>query len=99
MAYAEGHIEIAKWLLKIKSDIDISINNEYAFKIVCKRGHLEIAKWFSSQLPQKYIILNYNKNKIEYKIIISINISEYINVSQFAECCICYEDQIRAFSD
>jgi hypothetical protein len=55
-------------------------------------NRLDIATWLSSLLPQNYIILNYNKDNIEYKIIISLDISEYINVSEFPECCICYKE-------
>ena len=39
----------------------------------------------------KYIILNYKKSYIEYEIKIWPNITKYIKVSEFPECCICYE--------
>ena len=46
-----GYLEIAKWLLTIKPDIDISADNKYAFTSVCENGHLEVAKWLLSIKP------------------------------------------------
>jgi ankyrin repeat protein len=40
-----GHIEVAKWLLLINPDSNISINNGRAFRHACAEGHLEVAKW------------------------------------------------------
>jgi hypothetical protein len=91
-ACIKGHLKVAKWLLEIKPDINISSDENFAFILACNQNHLEIAKFLSSLLPKNYIILNYSKNKIEYEIIISLNISEYINVSEFPECCICFEN-------
>ena len=35
----------------IKPTIDVSANNEYAFKNACENGHLEVVKWLLSIKP------------------------------------------------
>jgi ankyrin repeat protein len=45
IACSKGHLEIAKWLLLVKPDINISANNGYAFRIACSEGHLEVTQW------------------------------------------------------
>lgn len=40
-----GSINVAKWLLKVKPDIDVSAMNHYAFRFACAEGHLDIAQW------------------------------------------------------
>ena len=45
MVCSWGQLNVAKWLLKIKPDIDISAENDHAFREACKNGHLQIAKW------------------------------------------------------
>ena len=45
MACYEGHLKIAIQLLEIKPDIDISIENDYAFRMACQEGHIKVAKW------------------------------------------------------
>ena len=37
--------------MEIKPDIDISVDNEYAFRNSCENGHLEIAKWLLEIKP------------------------------------------------
>ena len=56
MACTYGHLEIAKWLLSIKSDINISskkesFDNEKAFQGACSHSYLEVAKWLLSVKP------------------------------------------------
>ena len=46
-----GQLDMAKWLLQIKPDIDISTNNDYAFRWVCYKGYLDIAKWLLQIKP------------------------------------------------
>ena len=46
-----GHLKVAKWLLEVKPDINISADNESAFRNVCQEGHLEIAKWLLKVKP------------------------------------------------
>ena len=42
-----GYLEVAKWLLQVKPDI----NNEMAFRCACVKGHLEVAKWLLQVKP------------------------------------------------
>jgi hypothetical protein len=37
---------VAKWLLEVKNDIDVSANNECAFWNACHKG--QVAKWLKS---------------------------------------------------
>ena len=46
-ACKNGHTDVAKWLLSIKSDIDTSTSN-YAFRLTCSNGHIDVAKWLLS---------------------------------------------------
>lgn len=45
-----GHLNVAKWLLKISLQsgygrININENNERAFRWSCESGHIDVAKW------------------------------------------------------
>lgn len=46
-----GRLEVAKWLLEVKPDIDISADDENAFCCVCAHGHLHAAKWLLEIKP------------------------------------------------
>jgi len=46
-----GYIDDAKKLYKIKPDIDISADDEYAFIGSCENGHLDVAKWLYEIKP------------------------------------------------
>ncbi len=50
-ACENGHLEVAKWLLTIESNIDISAYNDVAFTTACFNGHLEVAKWLLTIKP------------------------------------------------
>ena len=41
----KGELNIAKNLLIDNSHINISANDEYAFRLACEQGHLNIAQW------------------------------------------------------
>jgi ankyrin repeat protein len=44
-ACSGGSLEIAKWILEIHPELDISASNEYAFCCACENNHIEIVKW------------------------------------------------------
>lgn len=50
-ACANGHLEVAEWLLQVKPDINISASNEDAFRMSCINGHLNVAKWLLQRKP------------------------------------------------
>ena len=45
VACANGHIHIARWLLKEIPEIDVSIDCEDPLRYACREGHIEIVKW------------------------------------------------------
>lgn len=46
-----GHTEVAKWLLCVKPDINISVNNDATFRVTCQYGCLSTAQWLLSLKP------------------------------------------------
>jgi ankyrin repeat protein len=42
---------VAQWLLQVKPDINISADNEYAFRWACCNGHLPVAQWLLQVKP------------------------------------------------
>jgi len=59
---ASGYLDIAKWLLEIKPNIDIFYNNNELFYDSC--DHLEVLKWLYQINPN--IDISYNNNHILY---------------------------------
>jgi len=51
-------LPILKWLLEIKPDINISVNNEQAFYTACYHGSIEVAKWLLEIKPNINISIN-----------------------------------------
>lgn len=58
---SKGHLEMAKWLVSIKSRINIRSYNK-AFIYSCENGHLGIAKWLLSINPAINIRLRYDES-------------------------------------
>ena len=50
-ACENGYLNVARWLLYIKSDINISDEEDYAFRYACQNGHLNVAQWLFSVKP------------------------------------------------
>ena len=53
--------KVAKWLLSLKPDINISYNNEEVFRYACCHGNLDIAKWLYRVKPDINISSNNNE--------------------------------------
>jgi ankyrin repeat protein len=53
-----GRLDIAKWLLQIKPDINISADDDEAFQCACGNGHLDVAKWLLQIKPNIDISIN-----------------------------------------
>jgi hypothetical protein len=51
MACQNGHIQVAQWLFSIKPTLDISAENNYAFRMACQNGHIQVAQWLFSIKP------------------------------------------------
>ena len=50
--------EIAQWLISIPNNkINISVENDYTFRLACEYGYLEIAQWLLS-IPNNKININ-----------------------------------------
>jgi hypothetical protein len=64
-----GQLEVAKWLLSVKQDIDISCFWHFAFCNACEEGLLEVAQWLQSLKPYLYVIeYDINGKYIGYKV-------------------------------
>jgi len=61
MAIDNWKIEVAIWLLDNNSDIDISADNEYAFRKACYDGKLWLVEWLLEIKP--YINISANNNE------------------------------------
>ena len=51
-----GHLTIAKLILQNNPDINISAQNNSAFRYACERGHLKTAEWLRTLKPFLYTI-------------------------------------------
>jgi len=58
---SKGYLDIAKFLLEIKPDIDISIRGEEPIKRACEKGHLEIVKYLLQIKPDINLSISNNK--------------------------------------
>ena len=93
-ACGNGHLLVAQWLYQVKPTLDISADNEFAFLSACVNGHIQVAQWLQSLNPNTYIIINnfIENNKIQYRIINTLNKSKRILHKEHIELCpICSE--------
>jgi len=58
LACVKGQLHIAKWLLQIKPNINISVHNEEAFRCACESGHLHVAQWLLQIKPTINVFIN-----------------------------------------
>jgi ankyrin repeat protein len=96
-----GHFEIVKWLLEISSNINIYVNNDFPFRIACENNYIDIAKLLSNLYPNKYKILNFNDDSINYIILSTLNIENNIslNIKTINECVICQNSLSNIITD
>ena len=85
-----GKLEIAKWLLTVRPNIETSINYECALSSACKNGYLEIIEWLLLKKPyfnvQKlFIVACFNNHHNIAKYLFSykntINVSDSNNAA------------------
>lgn len=48
---AGGQLNVAKWLLEIRPEIDIHYEEDGAFSYACEYGHLDVVKWLWDMCP------------------------------------------------
>jgi hypothetical protein len=84
---------VAQWLFQIKPTIDISAENEFAFRHACYYGHLQVAQWLVLLNPTKYKIKvsDDDDGNIVYEITKELNIRGMKEVSEWEVCPICCE--------
>lgn len=66
-ACKNGHLEISQWLYSL-GDIDITINDDYAFQWSCACDCIEVALWLQSLDPERYSLTIENDNIIFWEI-------------------------------
>ena len=59
-ACANGWLRVAKQLVELYPQINISADHDYAFRGACIYGHIEVAKWLVESYPQINISAYYN---------------------------------------
>ena len=52
-ACSSGHLNVAKFLYKIKPSINLSIKEDFLFSEACNNGNLSVVKWLYSILGDK----------------------------------------------
>lgn len=62
-ACEKGNMIICNYLINKFNDIDIHVENEYAFQLSCEHGYLEISKWLVDlSLQKNFIPINIHAN-------------------------------------
>ena len=101
IACTEDFFDIAQ-LLHTAFDIDITINNDFIFRNLCKNNTLEMAMWFQTLLPDRYVLFYDEYGDIQdFNIIRNFEFSDTIvkkNTSQEI-CPICYENNPNVITD
>jgi hypothetical protein len=64
MACCNGYLEIAKWLYSLDNKLNIRIDNDRAFKFVCKCDYIYIAEWLVSICCNYKILIDTEEDKI-----------------------------------
>jgi ankyrin repeat protein len=57
MTCKNSHTHVAKWLLKMNPNINISHDNESLFRYTCKMGRMDVAKWLLEIKPNIDILI------------------------------------------
>tara|TARA_B100000886_G_scaffold338830_1_gene302594 strand:+ start:3934 stop:4932 length:999 start_codon:yes stop_codon:yes gene_type:complete len=85
-----NNIEIVKWLYDNKPSINITINNDIAFKNACNENSINVAEWFNKLNPERYYIEKNADTITHFNIIKKFTLSDnYVNVDEVEDCCIC----------
>lgn len=58
-----GHLDMAKWLLKLFPKINIKMSNDKIFQTACKFNHLRVAEWLTTLCSEYVIIKKYPQIK------------------------------------
>ena len=94
-----NYFDDAKNLIKLNPNIDISIDNEYAFRFACHNKRINIAKWLVELNPNKYYVKIIDNKIVDYKIKINLPIlnNKQIILSQTDDkiCPVCLDNQIE----
>jgi ankyrin repeat protein len=102
--HVSGNVEIAKFILEVNPDIEISSNEEFIFRGVCKNGHLEIAMWLINLKPDIDITTysNYafreacnNKHSKVTEWFLKIHPNMTIDLYEYAFRCYCFNNNLE----
>ena len=78
-------------MLSVKPDIDISAQNEYAFRLACENDKLYVAEWLCTLNDNYHIELDFLERIKKYSIKPNFNYKSIIEMEEENECCVCYE--------
>lgn len=57
-----GHLELAQWIYYLKfEEINIRMENNYAFRWACMKNKLDVAQWLTTLCPEYKLIIENNK--------------------------------------
>lgn len=84
-----GKLDIIKYLLKCKPDINIGIHDNIVFKLVCLRNKVKIAKFFTTLNSNKYYVNATDSTIISHRIIYD----KYVLNDDIINCLVCYDEK------